>query len=210
MVLHGWNMHVVWVQTWLQGSLASVLPHHGHTWSCPLLMFWDVAVQQESIRPSCSPHLEDQASPGVGLLFSLLTQTHSLLNLSLGLFFPPPLPPGLLSRMQLWILCLFFFKKKKNVSFGIPLCGLLKSMARLSGRDHDPTPLSFSHCPEPWGFNQFSRWTLLSHVNIPKLDHSPNTEKNWVPALILHTQGIGKWFAQRRGAGWEDKPTLHV
>lgn len=71
----------------MQRSLVSVLPHHGCTWSCPLLMFWDVPVQQESIRPSCTPHLEDQASPGVGLLFSLLTQTHSLLNLSLGLFF---------------------------------------------------------------------------------------------------------------------------
>ena len=96
------------------------------------------------------------------------------------------------------------------MSFGIPLCGLLKSMARLSGRDQDPTPLGFSRCTEPWGFSQLSRWTLLSHVNILKLDHSSNTEKNWVTALISRTQGIWKWFAQRRGAGWEDKPTLHV
>lgn len=109
-------------------------------------MFWDVPVQQESIRPSCTPHLEDQASPGVGLLFSLLTQTHSLLNLSLGLFF-------FLYHLVYYLGCscefCVYLKKKKIVSFGIPLCGLLKSMAHLSGRDNDPTPLGFSRCPEP-------------------------------------------------------------
>ena len=103
LVLCGWNMHVVW-ETWLQRSLVSVLPHHGHKWPCPLLVFWDVSVQQESLaalgtwrtRPAlvwgCCFHCELKLT---------------LCWIYLWDFFFFSLPPGLLCRMQLWILCLF-------------------------------------------------------------------------------------------------------
>ena len=92
----------------MQTSLVSVLPHHGHTWSCPLLMFWDVSVQQKSIRPSCTPHLEDQAGPGVGLLFSLVNSL-SVKFIS-GTFFPYHLVYYLGCSCEF----VFIFKKKQK------------------------------------------------------------------------------------------------
>lgn len=103
----------------------------------------------------------------------------------------------------------FVFIFLKIMSFGIPLCGLLKSMARLSGRDHDPTPQLFS-LPRALRFQP-----------VLKVDPSLPCQHSKAGPQLKHRKELGqhpdlaysrdmKVVAQRRGAGWEDKPTLHV